>query len=266
MRRWGAALTVLQAAPATLLLMCGARSQYDLGTAAAARYALPAADLAAFRLAEWVEAAVSAASLESAVSAVASVDQDFGAVPAHPTSFLSDLWGCACACAYACVHVCACSCVRARVCVCVCVCVFVCLCVCVCVCVFMCSSYVALCHLPFPSPFASKLAWRVLAGELFHKQLMMYAAISGGDDGEAVLDFATLRAPLSLGQKFMLAVDMATSAAATPGVGNRLLVQAQSLLQVVHSLIVNLLLRFRFFASRCPCFPAVPLWLSPCLY
>eukprot|EP00884_Botryococcus_braunii_P019315 jgi/Botrbrau1/6067/Bobra.177_1s0007.1 len=75
---WGAALTVLQAAPATLLLMCGARSQYDLGTAAAARYDLPAADVAAFRLGEWVEAAVSAASLESAVSAVASVDQDFG--------------------------------------------------------------------------------------------------------------------------------------------------------------------------------------------
>lgn len=79
--RWGAALTVVQAAPATLLLMCGARSQYDLGTAAAARYDLPTADVAALRLAEWVEATVSAASLESAISAVASVDHDLGSNP-----------------------------------------------------------------------------------------------------------------------------------------------------------------------------------------
>jgi hypothetical protein len=58
--------------------MCGARSQYDLGSAAAARYALPAADVAAFRLGQWVEDAVAAASVESAVSAVAAIEQDEG--------------------------------------------------------------------------------------------------------------------------------------------------------------------------------------------
>ena len=69
--RWGEALTVLTVAPAALLDICEAHAAYDLGDAAAQHYALPAAAVARLQLAKWVEAAVAAASVDSAVSKVA---------------------------------------------------------------------------------------------------------------------------------------------------------------------------------------------------
>jgi len=53
---------VLQAEPAALLRMCQLRREFALGGLAAARFALPEADVAALRLSEWLDARVAGAS------------------------------------------------------------------------------------------------------------------------------------------------------------------------------------------------------------
>jgi hypothetical protein len=62
---------VLQAEPAALLRMCQLRREFALGGLAAARFALPEADVAALRLSEWLDARVAGASVDSAVSQLA---------------------------------------------------------------------------------------------------------------------------------------------------------------------------------------------------
>ena len=62
---------MLQAEPVALLRMCQLRREFALGGLAAARFALPEADVAALRLSEWLDARVAGASVDSAVSQLA---------------------------------------------------------------------------------------------------------------------------------------------------------------------------------------------------
>ncbi|KAL3693637.1 hypothetical protein R1sor_007288 [Riccia sorocarpa] len=62
--QWKEALTVLRAAPSTLLNMCVQRAQYDLGEEAVHRFALPPEEAASLQLAEFVARAVSRSSVD----------------------------------------------------------------------------------------------------------------------------------------------------------------------------------------------------------
>ncbi|KAL5558300.1 hypothetical protein UlMin_034511 [Ulmus minor] len=69
--KWKEALTVLRAAPSTLLNLCMQRAKYDIGEEAVQRFSLSAEDKATLELAEWVDCAVRRASAEDVVSRAA---------------------------------------------------------------------------------------------------------------------------------------------------------------------------------------------------
>ncbi|GKU87148.1 hypothetical protein SLEP1_g1595 [Rubroshorea leprosula] len=68
---WKEALTILRAAPSTLLDLCMQRAKYDVGEEAVHRFSLSAEDRATLELAEWVDGTIKRAHVEDAVSRAA---------------------------------------------------------------------------------------------------------------------------------------------------------------------------------------------------
>ncbi|KZV53912.1 hypothetical protein F511_23677 [Dorcoceras hygrometricum] len=69
--KWKEALTVLRAAPSTLLNLCMQRAKYDIGEEAIYRFSLPPEDKATLELTEWVDNAFKKVSVEDVVSRAA---------------------------------------------------------------------------------------------------------------------------------------------------------------------------------------------------
>ncbi|XP_073135906.1 uncharacterized protein [Henckelia pumila] len=69
--RWKEALTVLRAAPSTLLNLCMQRAKYDIGEEAIYRFSLPPEDKATLELTEWVDSAFRKVSVEDVVTRAA---------------------------------------------------------------------------------------------------------------------------------------------------------------------------------------------------